>query len=631
MKYITFIKEKYYIYKDTLIGLIFNYFIPFTTPFGCFILLEYMWRTQKDGSFSGHPLDDMTKNIVSLNILIFYMIAIILLSIMSSSRIASIVMIAITYILGLANYFVIMFRSSPIVPSDIYSIGTAAKVSNNYEFTICGTITLLTLAAIVGIILNILFGFRLPHFKKKYFTLLIHFVPLLVCLIGFNIFGSYISSEDVQEKIENFNDTLFLPSSMYSKDGYALATLYSLQFIKIEKPEGYSDEAVAELEDKYSDDSIWSNATISKTDSESAVVTIPSEKANIVVIMNECFSDPKVLGEFTTNIDYMPLTHSMLNGNTPDTISGYLYASVLGGNTANTEFEFLTGDSMAFMPAGSVPYQQYINNTTKSMASVLDSQDYATVAAHPYVSTGWKRNKVYPLLGFKASYFAMHMSDLNVLRLYNDDQSFYNWLTNNVFTIPRNYFSFNVTMQNHASYGGVYDNFQSSVTIDGVQNRYLENYLTLMKISDDAFRDLINHFRQVSKPTIVVMFGDHQPDDYVVSDIYRINGKDINKISEEEYYERYKVPVIIWANYDIPEVSNLQISANYLGGIITKLAGCETSPYQNFLESLREDVPVITSRGFLDENGKYHSIDEIEDYCDKISDYKILQYNNIFN
>jgi phosphoglycerol transferase MdoB-like AlkP superfamily enzyme len=91
------------------------------------------------------------------------------------------------------------------------------------------------------------------------------------------------------------------------------------------------------------------------------------ELPNIIVVMNESFSDLKVLGDFTTNEDYMPYLHSLLNG-AENTVTGYLNVSVCGGNTANTEFEFLTGNSMAFLPQGSIPYQQYITPFSSQIA-----------------------------------------------------------------------------------------------------------------------------------------------------------------------------------------------------------------------------------------------------------------------
>lgn len=96
--------------------------------------------------------------------------------------------------------------------------------------------------------------------------------------------------------------------------------------------------------------------------------------------MNEAFSDLSVLGEFTTNKEYLPFIQSL----TDNTVKGNVYVSVKGGNTPNSEFEFLTGTSMAYLPAGSIPYQQYINSDTPSMVSQLEELGYSTTAMHPY-------------------------------------------------------------------------------------------------------------------------------------------------------------------------------------------------------------------------------------------------------
>lgn len=47
-------------------------------------------------------------------------------------------------------------------------------------------------------------------------------------------------------------------------------------------------------------------------------------------------------------MDYMPF----IRGLTENTVKGRLMVSVKGGNTANSEYEFLTGNSMAFLPVG---------------------------------------------------------------------------------------------------------------------------------------------------------------------------------------------------------------------------------------------------------------------------------------
>ena len=95
----------------------------------------------------------------------------------------------------------------------------------------------------------------------------------------------------------------------------------------------------------------------------------------------------------------MLFVHSLMEGK-ENTVSGSAQVSVCGGNTANSEFEFLTGNTMAFLPNGSIPYQQYIKEEKPSMASYLKELGYETYGQHPYNASGWCRDTVYPMLGF---------------------------------------------------------------------------------------------------------------------------------------------------------------------------------------------------------------------------------------
>lgn len=77
---------------------------------------------------------------------------------------------------------------------------------------------------------------------------------------------------------------------------------------------------------------------------------------NLIVIMNESFSDLTETFGLETNEDPMPFLHGL----TENTVKGTAYSSVFGGTTANSEFEFLTGNTMAFLPDGTVPFQMYV-------------------------------------------------------------------------------------------------------------------------------------------------------------------------------------------------------------------------------------------------------------------------------
>ena len=235
--------------------------------------------------------------------------------------------------------------------------------------------------------------------------------------------------------------------------------------------------------------------------------------------MNEAFSDPAILGDFETNEDYMPFVHSLMESETAETISGNLNVSVLGGNTANTEFEFLTGNTMAFLPQGSVAYQQYVHGELPTIVSHLRDYGYKTIAMHPYNSTGWERNTVYPDFGFEESFFIRDFNNPEKIRKYVSDLACYEKIIEEFHNKPENtpLFVFNVTMQNHSSYTEDFDNFTPDITVNNTNSKALNNYLSLMKISDEAIKKLICYFSEQDEDTIIVFFGDHQPTNSVIS------------------------------------------------------------------------------------------------------------------
>ena len=310
------------------------------------------------------------------------------------------------------------------------------------------------------------------------------------------------------------------------------------------------------------------------------------------------------LGEFECNEDYMPFIHSLQDG-AENTITGTLNVSVCGGNTANSEFEFLTGSSMAFLPQGSIPYQQYIKGEIDALPSYLASLGYKTVGMHPYGASGWERDEVYPWLGFEETMFLADFVGENYIRKYVSDKSCYDEIISlyEEKNEAEPLFVFNVTMQNHGAYGDAYDNFTPDISVEGADIFSLEQYLSLMKVSDAAFEEFINYFAQEEEKTLVVFFGDHQPNDTIASPILKLNGKSVKNLSEEELKLRYEVPYVIWANYDIAEAQNEDTSLNYLGAHVLEQAGIERIGMWAYLEELEEEYPVISSMRVITSEG----------------------------
>lgn len=555
--------------------------------------------------YTHNPWTTMKIRIQFLNIFFFELVMVLLLFLFGKLKTALRCQTILFMIIGLANFYVLEFRSAPIMPWDLLSVGTAMSVANNFKYTLEKE----TIFVLIGFIILIILESKITFTLQKSWRL--RGAGLLVCL---SLLWGFTHMLHLDSTVINFKlyDKLFTPTVMSKRDGTAVAFLMALKYVSVDKPDGYNANKACELLASYDT-------------TQNAV----SDTPNIIVIMNEAFSDLSVLGEIDTNEDYMPFVHSLMQEGTPDTISGYLNVSVLGGNTANTEFEFLTGNSMAFLPQGSVAYQQYVKGDMTSLASHLAGLGYDTIAMHPYNASGWDRDKVYPYFGFNRFYSLKDWVNPEKIRKYVSDKSCYDKIIELYEEKDKNtpFFIFNVTMQNHSSYSEEFDNFHPDITVNGSNSRILPNYLSLIKLSDEAVEHLIDYFSQADEDTIIVFFGDHQPSDSVAAPVWKLNGKSGDSLSEEDEALRYKVPFFIWANYDINEKSGVETSANYLGNLLLNAAGLPLYDYRNYLEELQQSFPVITTIRAEDINGNSTPVKEAKD---QLNTYATLQYYDIF-
>ncbi len=531
------------------------------------------------------------------NVLLFELIAGVLFFVFGSARIALRIEIVVALAYGLVNHYVMAFRSTPFVPWDIFSIETAASVAGNYDFTPTATVIGVTLAFVILFVLVHFIDLKFPY------GVWLRVIPVVCVSLVLGTFVGLLQDEDFQSN-SNLYPYLFTPSYMTKVNGMAVTFAMDLAYVYVEKPDGYSvDEAEKIL------------ATYEKE------AETTEELPNLIVIMNEAFADLGVLGEVPTNEDYMPFIHSLQEGY-ENTITGALTVSVCGGNTANSEFEFLTGHTMDFFPVGSIPYQQYIKGEVPSLASQLKDMGYNTYGLHPYNASGWCRDQVYPWLGFEEAYFVHDFSARKYLRSYVSDETAYDKIIK-LFEASEDdapCFIFEVTMQNHGSYSDPYDNFTPDIEVEGSSNYGLKQYLSLIKESDAQLERLIAYFSEVEEKTMIVFFGDHQPSDYIANQIFRLNGISTSNLTQEQAMLRYQVPYVIWANYDIEEGTKVDMDISFLATNVLEIADMETTPYQNFLSEYREVLKA--------NDGTKEAEKRVEEYKEI---YQKLQYYFMFD
>lgn len=564
--------------------------------------------------YTHNPFTSMNFKTQLLNIIFYELTGFLLFGIFKYVRVALMVQSGFFMLAGLANYYVLNFRSAPIRPWDIFSLGTAASVADNYSYALEWKTGLTILAFVLLMVGESRFRMKAPAGKLKRLSVAAISALLLWCYTAVLQNDHFVASFGLYDK-------LFTPTVMNTRDGNIVSFLMQMEYLKVEKPAGYSSGEAEKLYLQSGETSAGLAEALA--DPESV------RRPNIIVIMDEAFSDLSVLGDFSTNEDYMPFLHELQRG-AENTVTGELNVSVLGGNTANTEFEFLTGSSMAFLPQGSVAYQQYVQNEVPSLASHLKGLGYKTIAMHPYYRDGWDRNRVYPLLGFDTFLSVEDFAGAHKLRKYISDEACFDKITELYEQKEEGQplFVFNVTMQNHSGYEEEFDNFSPEITVDGASGRSLPAYLSLMQETDKALEKLISYFRGADEDTMIVFFGDHQPTSYVSNPVFRNNGIDPDTLTEEENLLKYKVPYLIWSNFDIQEQNGLETSANYLMMDVLENCGLPLPAYQNRLKELREEYPVVTAMQVRDGNGSLLAADDL---TGELNVYRSLQYYLLFH
>lgn len=499
------------------------------------------------------------------------------------------------------NYFVYLFRGNEFAFSDIRSIGTGLSVAGNYKLQLNDR----GAYAIFGAALFIAFV-RKCHvkFEHRWQMSIIDVMLAALCVIIVAMNAYNVNTETWEQK------------GTY-RNGYILNYVLGIRDSFIAQPDGYSEEAIQDLEKEYEN----KDKDYSKTD-----VKDPT----IIVIMNESFSDLSVLGNLQTNVPLTPFIDSLKE----NTTKGYALSSVFGAKTPNSEWEYLTGNSMAFLPAGSVVYQQYISDTPTSIVSNLKDVGYTCVAMHPYYATGWSRNQVYPKIGYDEMHFIDDFDQTKILREYITDQELYDKIIERYESRGANekLYLMGITMQNHGGYGESYDNFNEECYKIGRSYTDANQYLSLVHESDKAVQNLIEYFSQVDDPVEIVFFGDHQPS--LNSNFYPLlNGKGMSGLTEDELEALYTVSFFIWTNYDTPEETVDITSLNYLSTMTLERAGIELPAYNKFLADMMETVPAINSRGYYSKEKEcYQHIDDATgEEAEWIKRYHMLQYNSMFD
>ncbi|NQJ71425.1 LTA synthase family protein [Streptococcus suis] len=536
----------------------------------------------------------LSANILWSNLVIIGVLYLIL-TFATNKRFASLLVISTSIFVGINNQLLIDSRGAPLLFYNIFQITDGLNVASSIDINFNNR---MLQSMVLSYILLICFLFspklHLPkltpkkHFyssydfkwPKRFIRILLSYIILITIVPTIN--QTIVTKADIPLNYWRMYVT-------YGQFGLPLALSSFYEDSKISKPKGYSTSTLNDVLEKYSP--------------ETERQTI---RPNIIFIQNESQSDFSNLHGLNMEPDPLANQHALKD----NTVHGTLNVSVYGGGTANTEYEVLTSNSISLLSSNLFPYQQIITQERPSFATYLKNKNYDTVALHPQSGNNYNRNAVYPLLGFNKSYFLdsepaiSSLAPLITERGWPSDQFLFNGIKELYTKKGKNpLFSFVVTMQGHGGYPSTETIYPRKVSINGSTSEYLAEteFLTSLKRTDEAFTDLVQFFSSYKEPTVIVMYGDHQP---------RLSQEFYAKFMDEnDLASKYSTPFVIWTNFDIKERKPTTISSNYLVPYLMDILSesdhaLPRSAYQLFLSDMQNEVPIITSWGNIDSQGK---------------------------
>ena len=568
-------------------------------PWHSYIMVEVL---NNNNPFTAHSTEQDL-----LNLIWYYLIFWLFRMILGRKVLAGGVSAVVCFLFGLANHYVLSFRGRIIFPCDLLTLDTAAVVAKSYDYTPDKQIWI-ALAVLGGYLLLLLLAHIVYHPKGRQ-------------RLGRKLLWGSIAGMVIY--LFAFFFTPLLPTiGIYTQqwrtqqNGFLLNFTTAIRYSFVSEPDGYDADKVAQTARSYRSQSVTDAGELPE---------------NLIFIMNESFSDlTAAFPNLELSEDPLAFYHSL----TENTVKGTMISPVTGGGTASVEFEYLTGDSLAFLPSSTVAYQLYLYDGCPSLVSQAKDLGYHTIAFHPYLSSGWNRTSVYPWLGFDEVHFQEDVQDPQYIRNYVSDLSDYEQLFRWTEESAGPTMIFNVTMQNHSGYSQGWNNLSGDVTVTGgaKPSSITTQYFSLMKESDQAIQALVEHYSQVDEKTLIVFFGDHQPPlgNTFFETLY---GKKLDERDPEEVQQAYETPFFIWANYDIPEQDDLRISSNYLGVLAAEVAGLPLTGYQQLLSRLMDVLPVAGTAGYLTADGQVtQEAEELPGYVQSLDrEFELAAYNHLFD
>jgi len=482
-------------------------------------------------------------------------------------------------VLGVVQFIVIKDRVQPFCSVDILMLKDAFSLITLYYTW--PQIILMFSAGFGSIFLIIMLFARMKRRRR------FNFPMSLATFVGFVLLTAMVAALGLRAEVfpRRFDNLV----DAYNDYGFATCFVFTFGKQGISRPETYSPDSMTEILEEIDEE----------PDSAELVYPVFDEDdnlahPNIIFVQLESFFDVNTIVGGRYSADPTPWFNRMCS-RFP---SGLLFVPTIGGGTANTEFEVISGLNLDFFGAGEFPYNTILqSNTCETMCYNLKEYGYVATAMHNNRATFYSRNVVYPNLGFDRFVSLEYMQDVKYTPLgWARDAGLTGEILTALDTTDARDLVFCVAVETHGKYADTYEYQDGDIEVltlpEAIPLAPFQNFINALPGTDEFLRELTLALLRYDEPTIVVAYGDHLPALELEGDMLTTGSV---------YASRY----VIWNNFgghfEAPDLEAYRLNANLLrqlgfsGGVVTKLhqsvdAGEAGEEYLGKLELLEYDM-----------------------------------------
>ena len=551
-------------------------------PLFCLLVLDYMNYRNLDRLLQHCELQ---PGPVRFEIVVIYLVFLFFWALLRRSALTVGVMGGLSFLFAYINYTKVAVNGDNFFPQDMMMAGSAGELTS---FISGGLPKWFWLGLAALVCWTIFLALTAADLPRGWFYRLSAASLVLVLVWSF-----CANRERTKTMLARFDMSTYdtaLQRSNYSANGFVGGFALNVLTMRIEPPEGYTQETMQHLLELYQ-----------------PVPASGQEEFDVIVILSESFFDARILPgvEFSQN----PLERYDELLERPNCYSGTLYTTASGGGTVRPEFGMLTGLTTDYLPDVTTP-DWFVNEEVPSYVSICKDAGYDTLAIHPYDRTFYARNQAYPYLGFDRF---LDMEDLSQLvtaeykRDYITDQSTLKLMEKCLDEAEAPTFMFVITMQNHQPYNAMDPaDIQIKVTSPDLSEpalTALTTYTQGLYDADQMLGELADYIDQRERPTVVVFFGDHLPtlgSNYLA---YRESGlfDPTDGLTPEELEQVYSTPYVIYSNRELEfdffnQNRDNPISDYNMLNAVYRAVGLPRTPYMEMLADFYRDYPYYNVR-----------------------------------